>query len=350
MSIEYRTELSDFHRSAAELARLWTRNLDGCDDVLAQRKLSHGYLDNPAGDGVAILLRAPGLPDAVGAQGLHERRVFLGGQVLRAACMADFVVDAAHRSLGPALLLMKRAIEQVGQGFDLVYGLPNRKAAAVCARAGLVRVGEVRRYVKLLQTRDRLASRLPAPAASAASLMADRLLALADHRRRWRHARRWTSVGLAWGDTFADEIWARRPDDLLLSERSSAVLSWRFGAGRDGRWRLLGFVDGGGAPAGWVVWRRDGQNAEVGDFFVTDPARNAVAAIAVLAATLRKEGLAGISMEMLAPPDVEAALLAAGMSRRDDAMPVFARVAPEGGLQLPAPERWYLTRFDNDSD
>ena len=55
-------------------------------------------------------------------------------------------------------------------------------------------------------------------------------------------------------------------------------------------------------------------------------------------------------MELLAPPAVEAALLAAGMSRRDDAMPVFARVAPEGDFRLPALDRWYLTRFDNDSD
>lgn len=350
MSTAYRTELSDFQRSSADLARLWVANLPGCDEGLAQRKLRHGYLGNPAGRGVAVLLEAAGdgAPGVIGAQGLHERRMHFGAASLRAGCMADFVVDADHRSLGPALMLMKRAAEQAGQGFDVIYGLPNRNAAAVCARAGLKRIGQVRRYVKLLQTRERLAARLPAPAAGVASLLADGLLSLAERRRQLRHGRRWACTAPAWGSAFVDEVWSRRSADLLLSERSAVVLAWRFDAGAQGPWRLSGVVDGAGAPAGWFVWRRDGADAEIGDFFVADPARQAAQAIAAFGTMLRGEGLAALSMEMLAPSAVEAELLAAGMSRRDDATPVFARAAPQGGL--PAPEQWYLTRFDNDSD
>ncbi len=352
MSTEYRTELADLRASKAELARLWAQNLEGCDDALVRRKLAHGYLDNPAGEGIAVLLRAAA--PAIGAQGLHERRFHLGAATLRGACMADFVVDAAHRSLGPALMLMKRATEQAGQGFDLIYGLPNRKAAAVCARAGLTRVGQMQRYVKLLRTRERLVARLPPAAAGAVSVLADGLLTLADRRRRGRRARRWACTELAWCEpgsaVFVDAAWARRSVELLLSERSAQMLAWRFDEGRQGGWRLCGFTDAAGEPAGWSVWRHNGRDVEVGDFFVSEPARDATAAFAAFSALMRQQGCAGISMEVLAPPAVEAALLAAGMSRRDDAMPVFARVAPEGGFQLPVADRWYLTRFDNDSD
>ncbi|MFT3665109.1 hypothetical protein [Piscinibacter sp.] len=352
MSSTYRTELADLREHDRELQGLWARNLDGCDTAAAAWKLAHGYLGNPAGQGLTVLLFDGDCGAALGAQGLHERRLHLGRKVLRAACMADFVVDVAHRSLGPALMLMKRATEQAGQGFDLVYGLPNRKAAAVCARAGLVKVAQVHRYVKLLQTRERFASRLPSPAASAASVLADGLLTLADQGRRWGQAWRWAGVELAWGDgraaAFVDAVWARRRAGLLLSERSSALLAWRFDGGRRGGWRLCGVADAAGTPVGWAVWRPEGNDAEIGDFFVADPMNDAAASLTVVAAELRRQGLAGISMEMLAPPAVEAALLAAGMSRRDDAMPVFARVAPSG--VLPQAGHWYLTRFDNDSD
>lgn len=350
MSTPYRTEIAGLRDHTDELQRLWARNLDGCDAAAAAWKLAHGYLGNPAGPGLAVLLFDDGGGAALGAQGLHERRLHLGARVLRAACMADFVVEPAHRSLGPALMLMKRATEQAGQGFELVYGLPNRKAAAVCARAGLAKVAQVHRYVKLLRTRDRLAARLPAAAAGVASMFADRWLALADRGRGWRAARGWRCEPARWGDGFVDEVWARRDGRTLLSERSAAALAWRFDAGRRGAWRLSRIDDASGAPAGWFVWRRDGGDAEVGDFFLAAAARHAAQAVTVFADQLRDEGIGAISMELLAGAALDAALATVGMSRRDDAMPVFARVAAEGGFALPPADAWYLTRFDNDSD
>jgi hypothetical protein len=137
---------------------------------------------------------------------------------------------------------------------------------------------------------------------------------------------------------------------LLLSERSAVALAWRFDSGRREPWKLCSVSDDAGVPAGWFVWRPVGQDAEVGDFFVADPQRQTGSALIVFANMLREEGIAAISMEMLAPPEVDEALLAAGLSRRGDAMPLFARASHSGGFVLPPADRWYLTRFDNDSD
>ena len=97
--------------------------------------------------------------------------------MLNAAAIADFAVARDHRSLGPALMLI-RAIASLGsERFDLVYGLPNPSATAVCRRGGLRQIGAVQRYVKVLRWQYLLARRVP-------SWMAHLLSALVEPARR----------------------------------------------------------------------------------------------------------------------------------------------------------------------
>ena len=47
------------------------------------------------------------------------------------------------RSLGPALMSMRRSVEFAQAGHNLVYGLPNARAAAEFSRDGLRWLGGV---------------------------------------------------------------------------------------------------------------------------------------------------------------------------------------------------------------
>ena len=47
----------------------------------------------------------------------------------------DFAVDRVHRSLQPALMLLKAFLNEVNSRFHFVYGFPNGKAEAVLKRA-----------------------------------------------------------------------------------------------------------------------------------------------------------------------------------------------------------------------
>ncbi len=133
MSIQYSTEEADLSIAASVIQSLWVKSLVGHDLRSARDKLHHGYLANPAGRGTVILLKAGGLEEAQGAQGLHPRLFHHGAHPIRAVGLADYVVNAEHRSLGPALMLMRRGAQLGAERFELVYGLPNAKAAPVCA-------------------------------------------------------------------------------------------------------------------------------------------------------------------------------------------------------------------------
>ncbi|MFT3954857.1 MAG: hypothetical protein QM722_10870 [Piscinibacter sp.] len=348
MAISYHIQEADLSVSAGAIRELWVANLVGHDERSAGAKLRLGYAENPAGLGSALLLYPEGDAEPKGVQGLHPRAFCFGTRRLRAVGLADYAVDAAHRSLGPALMLMRQGTQLGRERFDLVYGLPNQKAAAVLARAGLKRLGFVQRYAKPLRTRAQLGRRLPAALAGAAAPFVDAALRLRDEFRAvaQRPALRCRTV--AWSEAEVDSLWAQRPQALLLSERSLAMLRWRFGGAERGEWRLSLAHDRAGALRGYVVWRMKTGFAEIGDFFSADPAALTAPLMLAFTREARRAGATSISVSFFGAAAVARELQRSGMKARPQQAPLFK--LPGDDAALDEPERWYVTSFDNDAD
>lgn len=348
MAINYTIEEADLSAASGAIKTLWVDNLVGHTPVTAEAKLALGYLHNPAERGTALLLFAEGEAAAKGVQGLHPRVFHLGERRLRAVGLADYAVDMAHRTLGPALMLMRHGTRLGSERFDLVYGLPNAKAAPVCARAGLKRLGSLRRFAKPLATRTQLAKRMPGWLAAACAPVLDALLGLVDARRRLREPARLRCRDATWDEAGLDELWSQRSASLLLSERSAAMLAWRFGRPERGDWRICLAHDANGRVRGHVVWRLIGGFAEIGDFFSGDPQRLTAALMLAFTPLARHSGAASMSVSFFGCPEIEQQLQAAGLQLRPGESPVFK--APGSSPELDAPACWYLTAFDNDAD
>ena len=348
MARNYSIEEAELSTAAQAIQSLWERNLTGHDATSVQVKLRLGYLDNPAGRGTVLLLRCEGLSHAQGTQGLHPRRFHLGPRSIRAIGLADFVVNADHRSLGPALMLMRRGAEVGAQSFDLTYGFPNAKAAPVCARAGLKRLGTMRRYAKPLASREQLATRMPRWLARCCAPMVDRALSLLDWTRRCRLRAPLACRPAPWDDPAFDELWTRRPAATLLSERTGRMLHWRFGAPGRGAWQVCVARDRSDTAMGYVVWRSAEGFAEIGDFFAKDPQTMTLALMLAFVRLAARSGVQSISVEFFGGPRVTDQLLGAGMISRPDQMAVF--IGATTAAELESPEFWYLTAFDNDAD
>lgn len=347
MAISYHIQEADLTASAAAIRGLWVTNLLGHDEDSARTKLSLGYADNPAGTGLALLLYPEGEASPVGVQGLHPRTFHFGERRLRAVGLADYAVDAQHRSLGPALQLMRHGTQVSQARFDLTYGLPNQKAAAVLARAGLRRIGTIRRFAKPLRSRQQLAQRIPAPLAAVLAPMFDLMLRLDDARRSLQNGPRLECIETPWSQANIDNLWAHRPAMLLLSERSAGMLRWRFGRPERGDWRLS-VAREGTAERGYVVWRFKDDYIEVGDFFSDAPDELTTPLMLAFARQARRAGANAISVTFFGHEAVALAIRRSGMSLRPQQAPVFK--LPGADAALDDPERWYLTSFDNDAD
>lgn len=344
----YSVREADLDADAAAIAALWAANLGGYDAQSAGAKLALGYRDNPAGGASVQLLGVEGEPAPQGAQGLHARRFWLGERAFRATGFGDFVVNAAHRSLWPALVLMQHCVQLAAARFDLTYGFPNAKAEPVCVRAGLARFGDIRRYAAPLSSRTFLARHMPTWIAHAAASLVDIALRLREGYRHRRAPERLFCRPVEWNHPAIDELWSRRPATLLLSERSGELLRWRFAAPGRGAWRLCLGTDGRGIPQGFVVWRDRGGLAEIGDFVATDPARWTAPLLRAFIDVARDAAQRSVSVEFFGAEEVVEQIQQAGLGLRPERRSIFTSKGLPPGLAEPT--AWYITTFDDDAD
>lgn len=351
MAHQYLTEVADLDSSAQEITALWVQNLSGYSSAQsASHKLRTGYQSNPAGEGVALLLYTVGDPVPKGVQCLYPRTFHLGAQQFHGACIADFAVSQEHRSLGPALMLL-RQIAAVGvERFDLMYGLPNPKSIAVCKRAGLKCIGAIRRYVKVLRSRDQLARRMPSLLATSVAWVSDPLLRCRDLLRSYSAGPRLTCRPTTWSDAKLDLLWAQRPKNMLMSDRSSRSLAWRFNSVDSKLWQVCLVEDQAGAAHGYVVWCRHDQVAKVGDFFAPEIQLSVTAMMLAFARLARAEGASSVSVEFFGDQSVVSGLMQAGMLEREDQQPVFGVDESLLPGQAEAKTGSYFTHFDGDAD
>jgi hypothetical protein len=275
-----------------------------------------------------------------------ERLHWSGAAAVKSAGLAEFAIDPAHRSLGPALSLLKKCLEIGRARYGLVYGMPNPNAFSVCRRAGLVHVGDMTRFVVPLRLGLVLRRRgssgwlriLEGPADLA-------LRALVASRAAWHGApAHWRDAAL--DDPALQELWNRRPSYVSLCERSNQALGWRFG-GETG-WRVTVAQERSAAPFGYVVWRPEEGFVQVGDFLCADPDKQTAALLSGFVRHVRARTDAGaVAVIFCGRPSVVQGIRRAGFMGRNVMCPLVFDRAPEGGGAI---ERVYFTKFDRVSD
>jgi len=348
MAIEYQPIESPIDGCRAQILALWSANLMGSSDAAAA-KLDAGYLNNPAGKGGVVALRVEPRQEIVGVIGLHPRRFFKNEVPVAAASLADYAVDSAHRSVRPALTLMRAALARGLRRYAFVYGIPNRSAAGVCSRAGMTRVGSLALYTKLISTLPRLRkrSKLPQSVVPLLARVMDTGIRLADGACAMLLRPRMKLREAAFDEPSIDAVWARRPRDFLLSERTTLYMNWRFGSTAGAPWRVCVAEDSAGSALGFVVWRLVEGVATIGDFLCIDPARQVAAMLHAFARFAAARGAEATTLAFFGNVAVAGQFRRAGYFRLRHADPLFA--ASLDAAEAPRLAGWYITDFDNDN-
>lgn len=346
MGTRYVVRETGFQPFADAILSLWSAHLHEMTPESAAYKMRHWYEENPAGSGACVVLQAEGQETPVGVQCLLERQHWSGSNSIKTAGLAEFAIDPAHRSLGPALSLLKRCLEIGRARYGLVYGLPNPNAFSVCKRAGLVHVGDMMRYILPLRlrllTRRRKSRWLPwleGPTDLALRLLADARALRHRAPLRWREA--------DFSDPDLGIIWDLRPQYLSLCNRDNQALNWRFNLGTG--WKLAIACRAPRQPFGYVVWRRHDDFVQVGDFLCPDPDRNAAALLSGFVRHIRgKTDANGVELEFCGRANVLQGIRRAGFRPRSVMCPLVFDRKPEIGQG--ALESFYFTEFDRVSD
>ncbi len=346
---DYRVEIARLPEQAGSIVELWSQALG-----YAERrplKLDWFYLRHPEGQSCLLLLHHGG--QVVGVTGLGSRPLSWHGRELDGALMGDFAVDSHHRTLFPALMLQRAALEQGLGRHGLLYGFPNAKSLPVVRRAGYQVLPGMGRYARALRSEAYLPPAWPQGMRRAVGAMADTALSLRHAAGLRRHARALQVSWLDGPDERFDALWERSRKalgDCVLGRRDLAFLRWRFEPRAWHRTRLLALADAGTQSlAGYAACEIEGTAMHVRDLLVERPSAELAALLLRLAARqAQAQGLRSLSMQCAGPPWLLAGLRAAGLRLREaGAQPMILALA--AGTPAPLAQAcWYLTGADSD--
>lgn len=149
----YSTRQLEYTRDKSFLVDVIRSNLSHSDYV--QKTVDWSYEQNPicnANGYVLEFIDERGCANSAGVLSIAYRDFYVGTKKLRAALCGDFVVTNEHRTLQPALNLLKNASRIELDSSPFIYGFPNEKALGVLKMAGFKVVGKMTRYACVLET------------------------------------------------------------------------------------------------------------------------------------------------------------------------------------------------------
>jgi hypothetical protein len=345
--MRYTVEQVEVARARDDVMRVWRDNLS--DARACERKFAWTYERAPAAPLSPVLLvaRRGELRDVVGSAGVARREFAVGGETSWAGLLADLAVDRDHRSLLPALSLVRRVREVAREQLAFAYGFPNAKAEPVFVRAGYRRLGGMTRYVRVLRHGHFAKRVVPSNvAAGALGLGADAAVAARRLPARACSIARYRLVLTDAVDERAHEVWERAAAHYrIIAVRQPVYLSWRLAEHPDFRYRFAWLEDRrtGAAHAYAAVTTVDGVCA-VGDFLGRPEVL--VPLFERLAGWARGEGAHSLALRFCGDPRVTCALRQAGFAPRDSQRAVVVDAVDDRFAGDPA--SWYLTDADED--
>jgi hypothetical protein len=344
MSYDVRT--ADLNANRADILRLWDGSLRDAD----AERYRWIYERNPQGAVACWVVNDAGGATA-GVAAVFPHTIHGSLRPWRAGITGDFVVDKAHRAMGPALMLQKALARSCVQDaeFDVVYGFANKAARAVQVRAGFKDLGpatDLRKVVRsaaALTRRYGTVGRMAAPAVDTAIALMER------GSRRSTHVLRCSEVAAF--DSRFDAFWARVAPSLpLTGERSSRYLNWRFRENPHIRYQtLVAERADTGALAGYLVWYvREGELI-IADV-LTDESSDALVVLAAHVLKCARDVRAeSVRLRYFGAPDRFRALHRLGFRARDAGRHVVMCVSPRATSDLRLDrESWYLLEGDAD--
>jgi hypothetical protein len=349
-SERYRVEIGEALRDRERILDLWRRSGFDPDESTSAARYDWFYLHNPAGRGAVYLLLSDPDGTLVGAVGAGPRD-FTGDDSsrFRASVLVDFVVDPAHRTLFPALKLMRAAIAGETATFAMVYGLPDTRAIPIFRALRGPPPGTSTIYVRItrsLQYLRKMTGFMRSPllplAANALDSVRKLLLRICVHA---------SDVSLSWHDGVPDCVVALMGGtsgslNSAKGSRSLTHLRWRCNSPSHQGCRTLILRSATGKDLlAYFTCFVDDDSLNILDFQIEEARIPVVTSLRALALAAHCLESASVRIELCATEPWPQFMRAAGFSARRD-RPCYVFRSTSAPAQL---SKLWLTRGDRDS-
>jgi hypothetical protein len=290
-----------------------------------------------------------GSPAPVGVMSIARRRWKTGNKNIHAGIIADLVVDSHHRSLGPAVKLHNESLALALQNLDFVYGFPNSHSVTLAKFARFKLVEGIYRYAKPIRLSSYLRGRFPPWLALPAGWILDSVSSWLTRLRSLPISRRWKSGIFSGFDAGFDRLWhSIDTKHLIIGQRDSPFLAWRFSLNKAQSYRVFGITDKRtGQLEGYVVYAIDRTGfVTIADLLALDAHKTLRALFLLFERRMRRERRKAVSFTFHGCSAVVKNLEALGFRRRE--LQPFCCTWSLRFAELMDGKEWYFTAADND--
>jgi hypothetical protein len=304
------------------------------------------YANNP--QGVArlnfVLHGMEQLP--VGFLGIGLRQMYLGNEPVVGGTLVDFVISPRHRSVFPALMLQRQGRADALNSMQILYGLPDTKAVAICRRLESQLTFNLPRYVRVVRSMVYLERQAPHWIAAPLSVFVDTLdragicLQLATSQR--------VGEWLGEFDERFDRLWQKLDRSALcIGLRSREFLQWRFRQQPLRTYRIFVLHRHDDAELlTYFVCEIDSAILRVRDCLNIGTQRDFKVGLLLLSREARRMGLKSVEVQISGPAGLQRTLARAQFLVRST-RPFFAMVG-QSLRDRAKSVRWYITPADED--
>ena len=318
---------------------------------LTEERYAKYYARHPLGSPHFVFARPADEGQPVGMAALFPVRLRIESRPVLVGIAGDLVVDPAHRSLGPAVLLERSLLDLLRQSeFRFSYAMPNPAAEPVFRRVGYAELGRLARFVRLLKTEFAVRTyvRAPRPAAAAAKVL-DVVIGVTS-RERWRVRRGSLAVEEAaqFDERFAPLWTAAFERHVITGDRDAELLNWKYELGTPpGRFSLVAATEGDSVRGYAVTVDRKEIRHVVDVLFDAPGVCDALMSHVIRRA--REAGVSAVCVDYFGPAnDLTRRLRAFGFLRRS-ARPLMVFVPDGESLpELSRRENWHVLGGDED--
>ena len=335
----YMVREADLRTESASLLALWSRNAPSAK----RQRYSWLYEANPAGPSLAWVATTRA-GEMVGCAGLSSRLMKIGRRCAPTGQAVDLMVDARHRTAGPAVQLQRAVTASCqGLGIPLIYAFPNRQSEGVLRRAGYHVLGRLESWTKPLRSAYKIKNK-------ATALIVDAALRLRAGEWPYRRPPGMRAAMLSDFDRRFDDLWRTASQQFpFIGDRSARYLRWRFGTYPARAYSAFGLIGSEDQLEAYLVFYRHEKRVTIADMLATD-APHLRTLLVEFSREMRSAGATFLTLMYCGASWVAEALRRVGFfpGSKEGHVLVFLGVSGHEVEELLKPHNWYLTEADRD--
>lgn len=337
---------ADLKKDKKDIIRLWERNFP---DV-PEKRYEWIYENNPAGAPSCWIAKKDG--EVVGSTVLFPRRLFIKGQAVTGGIAGDFSVNKEVRGFGPALSLQREALSNyLKDGFDILYGLPNKHSEGVVKRSGYSVLGDIISLTRPLRSQYFLKDKLPLTIAKIVSKPLDMAMKIFSRENLYIRSKEHSTEVLTSFDSRFDTLWEKSlPYFTIIGDRSSFYLNWRFARSPHNNYSVFIIKQTKTDDIlGYIIFVSTDNRVSIADILYPDGGTIDIL-LSEFLLFLRRKGIDSASISLAGCDDLVKKLLRYGFSirgREGKLLVLFPQDSPYSQC-ITEINNWHLMSGDND--